>query len=349
MAWLPEVLPEPDIVALRGGPTLRWGVLGPGGIAARFTRALHDHTDQRVVAVGSRSGLRGAAFAALHGIPQVHDGYDGLVEDPQVDIVYVATPHAQHLEHALLAIDAGKHVLVEKPLAISAAQAHQLAAAARGAGVFAMEAMWTAFLPRVALVRTLVADGVLGTPTLLTADFGSRFDPPAGHRLLDPAQGGGALLDVGIYPIAFAVGLLGAPTGVTAAGALTESGVDAHAALVLEHGPAGEHGPALSLLATAHDTDTPRRATVAGTEARAELDAPFYAPGDLVLMAGEQVRRWDDRSGVRGLGGLAYQATAVAADIAAGARSSAVHPLRRSIEVLEVIDSAREALAASDR
>src|SRR3954454_22072206 len=193
------VLPSARTPDPRDAPVLRWGILGPGEIAGDFADALARHTGQRIVAVGSRSRDRAAAFAAQHGIPRVHQGYESLVSDGEVDVVYVATPHSEHARNALTAIAAGKHVLVEKPLAVTADLARTIAAAADAAGVFAMEAMWTRFLPQTDVVAQLLERGDLGRPALAVADFAGGPVSAPGGRLLDPEQGGGALLDLGVY------------------------------------------------------------------------------------------------------------------------------------------------------
>ncbi len=193
-------------------PALRWGVIGPGEIAGDFVAALQQHTRQRVVAVGSRSAERAAAFAATYGVPNVHVGYEALVADPEVDVVYIATPHSEHTANALLAIAAGKHVLIEKPVAVTADLARTIFAAAEAAGVFAMEAMWTRFLPQTDVVAQLLEDGALGPLSLATADFAGGAAPrDPSSRLLDPAQGGGALLDLGVYVAWWAQFALGTP------------------------------------------------------------------------------------------------------------------------------------------
>ncbi|MET0401799.1 MAG: Gfo/Idh/MocA family oxidoreductase [Cystobacter sp.] len=338
MPVFPSTLPEPDITPLRGGPVSRWGVLAPGRIAGGFVWALHHHTGQRVQAVASRDVERARRFAATYGVPRVHESYERLVEDPGIDIVYVASPHSEHKRQALLAISAGKHVLVEKPLALNAAEAREIAGAARAAGVFAMEAMWSRFLPRTVLLERLLREGVLGEPRVVTADFGVRFDYEPEGRIFNPALGGGALLDIGIYPIWFAHFVLGTPARVVAAGSLAPTGVDGQTALVLST----ESG-AQALVHTSLFVQTPGEASISGTQARVQVESSFHMPGGFTLFAqgSEERLHWTDASGVRGGEGLAYQAVAVARDIAEGRTGSALHPLSRSIAVLETIDAAR--------
>ena len=171
----------------RTAPPIRWGILGPGGIAHTFAAAVNAYTRAQLVAVGSRNKDRAERFATQHGIPTTHVGYEALVEDPQVDAVYVASPHSEHREHALLAIAAGKHVLVEKAFTRNAAEAQEIVDAARAAGVFCMEAMWTRFLPHVVALRSVLARGDIGTVVGLIADHGQSFATrPATHRHPQP-------------------------------------------------------------------------------------------------------------------------------------------------------------------
>ncbi|MET0726222.1 MAG: Gfo/Idh/MocA family oxidoreductase [Leifsonia sp.] len=340
MTTLPRSLPASSAVPLRGGAVLSWGVLAPGMIAHAFVSALHAHTDQRVRAVASRSAERAERFAAAHGVPDWYDSYDALVTDPAIDVVYIASPHSEHRALALLAVAAGKHVLVEKPIGVSAADARAVAEAAAAAGVFAMEGMWSRFLPQTTVINTLLSDGVLGEVQLVTADFGGMpaFDPTS--RMFDPALGGGALLDLGVYPVWFAHFVLGAPTEVTASGTLAATGVDGQAALILDG-----HDGAQALLSTSLFVQTPAEARIFGTKARLEIDPLFLMPGSFALEGpdGSELL-WTDETGIEGRDGLAWQAVAVAQDIADGRTESALHPLRRSIAVLETIDEARRQL-----
>jgi len=344
MSVFPSVLPEPDITPLRGGRVLRWGVLAPGRIAGAFVWALHHHTDQRVHSVASRDLERARSFAATYEVPRAHGSYEQLVSDPGIDIVYVASPHSEHKRQALLAIAAGKHVLVEKPLALNATEAREIASAARAAGVFAMEAMWTRFLPQTLLIDRLLRDGVLGDIRLVTADFGVRFDFDPVGRIFNPALGGGALLDLAVYPLWFAHFVLGTPTRVLATGELARTGVDGQTALVLTTDTGAQ-----ALVHTTLFADTPNEASVSGSLARLQVDARFIAPGGFTLSspASEARLRWSDPSGLRGSEALAYQATAVAQHIADGLTESPLHPLDRAVAVLETIDAARRQVGSA--
>jgi predicted dehydrogenase len=314
-------------------------VLAPGGIADSWVATVHANTDQRVVAVASRSLGRAQAFAAAHGIDRAYGAYEQLVADPAVEAVYIAAPHTEHLRLALLAIAAGKHVLIEKPMALHAAQARELAAAARAAGVFAMEAMWSRFLPQTSIVDQLLADGVLGQIATVTADFSAKFDYDPAGRWFNPELGGGALLDIGVYPIWFSHFVLGTPTAVTARGSLAPTGVDAQSALVLDYPDDAQAVVTMSMWATA-----PQAASIIGTDARIELPRQFLAPSGLTLSSADTVLEWKDESGLRWNEGLCYEATAVAQHIADGRTEAPEHPLDTTIAILGTIDEARAQL-----
>lgn len=324
-------------------PALRWGVLGPGGIARSFVAALHTHTRSRCVAVGSRSSARAQAFAADVGADHALD-YTDLVQHPDVEVVYVATPHSHHREHALLAIEAGKHVLIEKPWATSAAEATQIDRAAAAAGVFVMEAMWTRFLPGIDVLRQLLADGTLGEITTVLADHGQYFDPDPVHRLFNPDLAGGALLDLGIYPISLASMVVGTPDHVAAVGTPAFTGVDGQVSAVLTSNRPGGRRAHATLSTTLH-ARTPTTASITGTEARVELATSFYAPTELRLIARDGGSGTDDGGPLRGGAGLAYQAAHVAELIRAGATESPWMPRSESVSIMETVDRIRHAIA----
>ena len=336
---LPTFLPEPELfVPGTGEPVLRWGILAPGAIAGAFASALNAHTEQILHGVASRSLERAEAFAARHGASVAYGSYRELVEDPQIDAVYVAAPQSEHLSLGLLAIRAGKPVLIEKPMALNAPEAEQLVAAAASAGVMLMEAMWTRYLPQSSVVRKLVADGVLGEIRGVTADHGQAISFEAGSRLYRPDLGGGALLDLGIYPIQFDSMILGAPTAVVARGGMTSTGVDAYSTIIAEHGPGVQ-----SVLSTTLEARTPTSAVVIGTEARIEVTGPFHVPTSFVL-AGNGFNApaivWNDPTFVSLFGGLSWEATAFARYVGEGRSESPLHTLDETVSILATIDEA---------
>lgn len=317
----------------RTAPPIRWGILGAGGIAAAFAEAVRSTTRAQIVAVGSRSATRAERFATAHGIPTTHIGYRALVEDPQVDVVYVATPHSEHREHALLAIAAGKHVLVEKAFTRSVGEAQEVFDAASAAGVFVMEAMWTRHLPHVAALHQVVESGEIGEIVTLQADHGQYFEFDPTSRLYDPALAGGALLDLGVYPVSFAHDLLGPPDAVHAVGTRTETGVDGQISMVLSYGERTQ-----AVLSTTLWAATPTTAVISGTEGTITVAGPFYTPTSF------RVQRRDGRSWTFDQPvphGLQYEAAEVARRVAAGATESPRMTWAGTLAVLRTLDDVR--------
>jgi predicted dehydrogenase len=313
----------------------RWGIIGTGTIAAAFVSDLGLLPDAEVVAVGSRSQETADAFGDEFDITRRHPSYQRLVEDPDVDVVYVSTPHSGHFAAAMLAIEAGKAVLCEKPFTLNANEAAELIAAARRRQVFLMEAMWTRFLPHVVRIRELLAEGALGEIRTVLADHGGWFPPDPQHRMLNPELGGGALLDLGVYPVSFASMVLGSPTRVTAVSTPASTGVDAQTSVLLEH-----DGGAHAVLTTTLEARTPNRAAIAGTLARIEIDATWYRPTDFTLVAldGTELEHYlDEDEG----NGLRHQAAEVARALAEGRLESDVMPLVESLSVMETLDLVR--------
>ncbi|MFD6098124.1 Gfo/Idh/MocA family protein [Nocardiopsis flavescens] len=314
---------------------LRWGVLGTGGIAHSFMEGLRATPTARVTAVGSRTPERSREFASTWGIPRAHGSYEDLAADPDVDAVYVATPHPWHHPHTLLCLNAGKHVLVEKPMAMNALQAAEMTAAAGANGVFLMEAMWTRFLPVHRLVRELVADGAIGELRQISAEFGvsAPYDPD--HRLFNADLGGGALLDLGVYPLMLASWYLGELTVVGATRRLSpDHMVDTHTTVLVR----GEHG-ATATLSCASLTALPNRAVLAGTRGRVELPL-FWAATEAVLYregAEPEVLERPFRAN-----GYEYEAEEVARCVAAGLSQSPDMTWDESLRLAALTDRVRD-------
>jgi len=295
-------------------------------MAADLTRG-----NNMLYAVAARDGDRAAAFASRFGASRSYGDYRAVVEDPEVDIVYVATTHPFHRDHALMAIAAGKPVLIEKPLALNAGQAREVVAAARDQGVFAMEGVWMRANPLLRRALDLVAQGVIGDVVTVHADFsiGLPFDPA--HRLYDLSNGGGALLDLGIYPIHFAWLFLGRPDIQQVLGTLSPTGSDSTAALQW-----GFATGATAQLRCATTAWTPARATVAGTEGSISVEPWFINPERLVVTTSEGESRVEGE-------GTAYgpQIEEVERCLRAGLLDSPLVPVADSIAVLELLDQAR--------
>lgn len=343
MPSLPSTLPAPRTPPPREAPSLRWGIIAPGGIANDFVAALQQHTDQHVIAVGSRSLERAQAFCATHHVDRAYGSYEDLAADLDVDVVYVATVNSGHREAALLAINAGKAVLIEKPFTCTAAEAREVAAAARSRGVLCMHAMWTRYLPQTDVLRQILDAGLLGEVRFLAADH-SQWLPPDG-RLFKPELGGGALLDLGVYPVAFAHSVLGRPARLFAHGTLTENGLDAQAVLTLEYASGAVAAVTTSMLAP-----MPTGAAIGGTEAMLRFDEPFYQPLGFTIarsrMQGGGSVRWEDQSGIGVPDGLCYQAAALARYVGEGRLDSPLLGLDESIAIMETLDEARHQLGA---
>lgn len=317
----------------RTAPPIRWGILGAGGIASHFAATVSAKTRSQIVAVGSRNRDRAERFATAHGIPTTHVGYRELVEDPQVDAVYVATPHSEHAEHALLAIRAGKHVLVEKAFTRNVAEAEGVFAAARAAGVFVMEAMWTRFLPHVAALHQMIDAGEIGEVVNLRADHGQAFAFDPKSRVFAPSLAGGALLDLGVYTVAWAHDFLGVPDAVTAVGRLTETGVDGQLSAILSYGERTQADLTTTLWAK-----TPTTSSISGTEGFVRVDGDFYEPTKFTLVRRDG-RVWTfDQPMPRG---LQHEAAEVARCVAEGRTESDRMPWGDTLAVMRTMDEIR--------
>jgi predicted dehydrogenase len=250
---------------------VRWGILGTGKIARAFATALRDVPDAVLAGVASRSRARADAFGAEFHAGAAHDSYEALAASDDIDLVYVATPHPQHVGNALLALNAGKGVLCEKPFTMNLIQAEQVVALARAKNLFLMEAMWTRFMPALAEVKRLIAVGEIGSVHQVVADFGftATFGPE--HRVFNPALGGGALLDLGIYPLSIAASLLGPVASVKAQAEMGPTGVDVQTAFTLKHAGGG-----MSACSCSFQARTPGELTVSGSRGHIRMNTMFH-------------------------------------------------------------------------
>ncbi|MFL6100553.1 MAG: Gfo/Idh/MocA family protein [Actinomycetales bacterium] len=313
---------------------IRWGVIGTGGIAGKFAKDLQLLPDAELVAVGSRAQATADAFGDTWGAPRRYPSYAELVGDPDVDAVYVSTPHPMHRDDALLAIEAGKAVLCEKAFTINAAQARELVEAARARGVFLMEAMWTRFLPHMVKVREVIASGVLGSIRSVYADHGQWFEEDPDFRLFASVLGGGALLDLGVYPISFASMVLGPPARVTAVSDPAFTGVDAQTSMILQY-----DGGAQAVLTCTLEARSTVRAAVIGTDGRIEIDWVWYQPTTfrVITRAGE-VTEYDEPCEPRG---MQHEAAEVGRCLRSGLLESPTLPLDETVSIMETMDEVR--------
>lgn len=290
--------------------------------------------------MGSRSADRAEAFAQKHGISRAHGSYASLLADPEVDVIYLATPHRQHRDLAIAALAAGKALLVEKSFATTVGGAEAIIAAARTHKRFVMEAMWTRFQPLVIKARALLADGAIGELRGLQVDLGvdRPYDPK--DRLFDPAQGGGAMLDLGVYVVSFAQMLFGTPRKVTAQGSLAATGVDAEAGVLLDHGD-GRRSALLISLRNA----TPGQARIFGTKGFLDILPRFHHPKDMVLHRnGHDAERFS----VPPLGdGYSHELIEVTECIRAGRLESERMPLADTLDVQRTMNEACTQIGAS--
>lgn len=334
----PTALPQSRIEPPMEAPPLRWGILGSGWIAEEFIASVRAHTRQDIAAVGSRTQEKADAFAREWTIATAHGSYEALVTDPSLDVIYVATPHNLHHQHVLLALDAGKHVLVEKPMALNRAQAAEMVARAREKGVFFAEALWSYFLPKFDVLGQVLEAGTLGEIKSVYTDYGEWFTRD--HRIFDARLAGGPLLDLGTYPASLLARLLGVPSRVVGIGQPDPSGVNGQLSVVLSD-PSGN----LGTLSTTLYGSTPTNAVIVGTGGTVRFGGEFNLPGPFEVISpdGKTVLRYDEAPG-RHFEGLFYEAAEVARCIAAGRTETPCRPLQDSLDTMATLDAIRHAL-----
>ncbi|MFE5815099.1 Gfo/Idh/MocA family protein [Streptomyces sp. NPDC056479] len=318
--------------------SVRWGILATGGIAAAFTADLVDLPDAEVVAVASRRQDSADAFAERFGIPRAYGDWSALAEDGDIDVVYVATPHSAHREAAGLCLEAGRNVLCEKAFTLNAREARELVALAKARGSFLMEAMWMYCNPLVRRLKALVDDGAIGEVRHVQADFGLAGPFPPSHRLRDPAQGGGALLDLGVYPVSFAQLLLGEPSDVTARATLSAEGVDLQTGALLSW-----DSGALASLHCSIVGGTATSASVTGSGGRIDVPNGFFFPDRFVLHRdGRDPEEFtaDPADGPRN--SLRHEAAEVMRALRAGETESPLVPLEGTLAVMRTLDAIRD-------
>lgn len=317
------------------GETIRWGILGLGAIAHSFAKGLQVVREAKLVAVGSRSKEKADAFADQYGVSRRHESYAALARDPDVDAIYIATPHTLHKENSLLCLEAGKSVLCEKPMAVNAREVGDMITCARTNGVLLMEAMWTRFLPLTGKVREWLREGAIGEVRILTADLGFRAGWNPQGRLLNPELAGGALLDVGVYPVAYASMVFGGPPSrVTGIAHLGPTGVDEQAAMTL-----GYDQGQLALLHCAIRTRTPQEAWIIGTEGSIHVPHFWRAGSATLERQGSDPERVEmPFSG----NGYNYEAEEVVRCLREGRPESELMPLDESLSILRTMDRLRD-------
>jgi predicted dehydrogenase len=314
---------------------IRWGILGTGHIAKTFAKALQFLPGADLVAVGSRAAETAKNFADVFNVRHQHPGYEQLAKDPEVDVVYIATPHPLHRENTILCLKAGKAVLCEKPFAINASQALQMIDVARAEKLFVMEAMWTRFLPLIVKIRQWIREGLIGQVRLLRVDFGfdGGFSPDS--RGLNPQLGGGALLDVGVYTISLASMVFGQPPArITGMAHLGRTGVDEQSAIIL-----GYDNGQLAVLTCAVQIETAKEAVIYGTKGAIRIEPEFFCPTRAILSIqgkDEQIIKMPLEGN-----GYNYEAEEVMRCLRAGKLESDIMPLDETLSIVKTMDEIR--------
>jgi predicted dehydrogenase len=312
---------------------IRWGICGTGAIAAEFVEALANVADAEASAVASNDQDRSDHFGESHAIARRYGSYEEMAGDGDLDVIYVASTQQRHMRDTLLFLEAGRHVLCEKPFALNTSQVETMIAAATANDRFLMEALWSRFLPSYLRLAELLAEGAIGEPTLLQSDFSIRvpLEEVAEHRLYDPHRGGGALLDLGIYPVQLAHYIMGAPSRVEATAMLTAQGLDEQTSMLLDHGD----GRA-SVLTTAMNSLGVNTARVVGTEGSIHLDAFMHCTTRLRIDRGNDVEVLDFPAA-----SLHFQVPEVHRCLREGRRESTVMPHSESLAIMNTLDQVR--------
>lgn len=312
----------------------RWGIMGTGNIATKFAQDLELSTSCTLAAVGSRSNANAQLFQRRFGAPRAYDSYEALVGDDAVEAIYVAVPNRAHYPAGDLALRAGKAVLVEKPFTMDVGEARALVELANEQRAFLMEGMWSRCLPHMAHIRELLADGRLGDVRMVVAEHGIWFPRDATHRMYDPALGGGALLDLGVYLLSLASMVLGPPRRIHATSEFAFTGVDAQTAMVLQY-----DGGRQAVLASSMETLMGNRATISGSQARIDIDGTWYRPTSFTLTDRQGGAEFFDH---RDQGnGLRYEAEEVARCVGAGLLESPIMPWRETLQIMATMDEIR--------
>ncbi len=311
---------------------VKWGIIGTGSIARKLAESLKVLTDAQLTAVGSRSKESADAFADQYGISNRHGSYDGLARDPDVDIVYIATPHPFHKENSMLCLEHGKAVLCEKPFTINAVEAEELIRYARGKQLFLMEAMWTRFLPLMVRCKQIIDSGAIGDIRMIQADFGFRAEIDPHGRVFNPALGGGGLLDVGIYPISLACWILGIPSQIVSQATIGETGVDEQCAAVMKF-----DGGQLAIASAAVRTNTAHEAVIMGTDGLIRIPL-FWRAQQMTVMTGDKVEEINEPYESHG---YQFEAAECMRCLREGKLESDIISLNESLSIMRVLDTMR--------
>lgn len=313
-----------------------WGIIGPGKIAHKFAQDLEQVSGAKIYAIAGRNQERAQRFADVYQAPHAFDDVSQLLALPDLDVVYIATPHTQHHQYTIQCLEAGKAVLCEKPWAINSAEAEEVAALAREKQVFLMEAIWTRFLPTTQKILSLIAEGTIGTVESIQADFGFRvLEPDPESRLFNPALGGGSLLDIGLYPVFLAQLLLGNPEQIHAHARLSETGVDTEMNILLDYGP----GQVANLHST-FGAHTKTEAFIHGSKGSIHWHTRWHEPTHFSVLLPEQGPEnyfFDYQTH-----GYSYEAERVQECLAQGLLECPELPLDFSLKMTKLLDDIRQ-------
>ncbi len=313
---------------------IRWGFLGAGSIATRFGTGFQEIQGGEILAIGSRTDSRRQTLADRFSIPRQYETYEELVADPDIDVIYVATPHNLHYEHSILALEAGKAVLCEKPFTINLREAAEVVAVARQRDLFLMEAMWTRYIPLIREVKRMVVEGEIGELTMLVADFGGRGTRPYRGRIADPALGGGALLDLGVYPVSLASYLFEtAPTHIETLAHL-QGGIDVRGGMLFGY-PAGQ----MAICYSSVGDNTPQEAILMGTKGQIRIPSPFWLNYTCVVSVDGQETRTVETDLIGN--GFAHEAIEVNRCLRAGLKESPDMTLNETLDIMGTLDNIR--------
>lgn len=316
---------------------IRWGIISTGNIARSFAKSLAVIVDAEITAVASRTQDKADAFAKEFNVKRSYGSYKQLAQDPDIDIIYIGTPHTFHMDNTIMSLACGKAVLCEKPLAINAEQARRMVRTASEEKLFLMEAMWMRFNPTIARVRSWLEDGRIGEVKLVYADFGITGDWDPAGRMLNPELGGGALLDLGVYPISLASMVFGQkPSEIRGLMHFTDTGVDEISSIILSYDD-GRH----AVLSCALSAQTPKQAYIIGTKGTILVHSPFFVTTKATCTISDGPAETFEHPWQNGRTGYTYQAEAVMECLREGQMQSDLMPLSESLEIMEVMDELR--------
>jgi len=317
---------------------IRWGIIGCGVMSGRCATGLRNLKNARLVAAGARDAERAADFASKYGIEKSCGSYEELAADPNIDVVFIGSIHPAHMENTLLCIENGKSVLCEKPFAMNANQAKRMIDSAQSAGVFLMEAMWTRFLPGAKQLKKYLDEGLIGNVNYFSADFGFRAERNLEGRILNPQLGGGALLDVGIYPISFASMLFGCqPTDIASMVEIGPTGVDEKAVFIMDYG-----NNRLANINCSINTNTSGEAVIAGTKGYIKLHRKFWSLEKMTLYLDNEKTKTLNYPFETGFNRYSYEAMAVMEDISNGKKQNCIMPLSETLQIMQTLDKIRD-------